>query len=65
MLVAPALRRVAIVASTRLPFARSQGAYATDGNQDVVYILELVENLEANCALTEHDIHVVIGRNED
>ena len=36
MLVAPALRRVAIVASTRLPFARSQGAYATDGNQEML-----------------------------
>ncbi len=33
MLVAPFVRRVAIVGSTRLPFARSHGAYAHLGNQ--------------------------------
>ena len=33
MLVIPAPRRVAIVASNRLPFARAHGAYAEDGNQ--------------------------------
>src|SRR5215510_8779080 len=36
MLVGPAVRRVAIVGGTRIPFARSMGAYAEASNQDML-----------------------------
>jgi acetyl-CoA C-acetyltransferase len=36
MLVGPAVRRVAILGSVRIPFARSYSAYATVGNQDML-----------------------------
>lgn len=36
MLVGSTVRRVAIVGSTRIPFARSMGAYATQSNQDML-----------------------------
>ena len=36
MLVVAAPRRVAIVASNRIPFARAHGAYAADGNQEML-----------------------------
>src|SRR4029077_10768148 len=36
MLVGSAVRRVAIVGSVRIPFARSYGAYATASNQDML-----------------------------
>ena len=36
MLVGPAARRVAILGSVRIPFARSYSAYATVGNQDML-----------------------------
>jgi acetyl-CoA C-acetyltransferase len=36
MLVGSAVRRVAIVGGVRIPFARSYGAYATAGNQDLL-----------------------------
>ena len=36
MLVIPAPRRVAIVAANRIPFARAHGAYADDGNQEML-----------------------------
>jgi acetyl-CoA C-acetyltransferase len=36
MLVGSAVRRVAIVGSVRIPFARSYSAYATVGNQDML-----------------------------
>jgi len=36
MLVGSTIRRVAIVGSTRIPFARSMGAYATQSNQDML-----------------------------
>ncbi len=36
MLVTPAPRRVAIVGANRIPFARAHGAYATDGNQEML-----------------------------
>ncbi len=49
MLVAPAVRRVAIVASTRLPFARSHGAYASDGNQEM--LTAVLRGLVERCGL--------------
>ena len=49
MLVAPTVRRVAIVASTRLPFARSQGAYAADGNQEM--LTAVLRGLVERCGL--------------
>jgi len=49
MLVAPAVRRVAIVASTRLPFARSHGAYAIDGNQEM--LTAVLRGLVERCGL--------------
>ncbi|MEY4376080.1 MAG: hypothetical protein RJB26_630 [Pseudomonadota bacterium] len=49
MLVAPAVRRVAIVASTRLPFARSHGAYATHGNQEM--LTAVLRGLVERCQL--------------
>jgi len=49
MLVAPVVRRVAIVASTRLPFARSQGAYAADGNQEM--LTAVLRGLVERCGL--------------
>jgi acetyl-CoA C-acetyltransferase len=36
MLISSAARRVAIVGGTRIPFARSYGAYARQGNQDLL-----------------------------
>jgi acetyl-CoA C-acetyltransferase len=36
MLVGAAVRRVAIIGSTRIPFARAMGAYATYTNQDLL-----------------------------
>src|SRR5215471_18417233 len=36
MLVGSAVRRVAIVGGTRIPFARAHGAYASVGNQDML-----------------------------
>ena len=36
MLVIPTPHRVAIVASNRIPFARAHGAYAEDGNQEML-----------------------------
>lgn len=36
MLVGSAVRRVAVVGSARIPFARSMGAYATYSNQDLL-----------------------------
>ena len=36
MLTLAAPRRVAIVGGTRIPFARSHGAYAGQGNQDLL-----------------------------
>jgi acetyl-CoA C-acetyltransferase len=36
MLVGPQVRRVAILGGVRIPFARSYGAYATAGNQDML-----------------------------
>jgi acetyl-CoA C-acetyltransferase len=36
MLVGPAIRRVAIVGSVRIPFARSYTAYASASNQDML-----------------------------
>ncbi|MCE3285006.1 MAG: acetyl-CoA acetyltransferase, partial [Steroidobacteraceae bacterium] len=36
MLVGHATRRVAIVGSARIPFARSMGAYAESSNQDML-----------------------------
>jgi acetyl-CoA C-acetyltransferase len=36
MLAGSAVRRVAIVGGTRIPFARAHGAYATVGNQDML-----------------------------
>ncbi|MFF4089696.1 acetyl-CoA C-acetyltransferase [Streptomyces nigra] len=35
-LLAPAVRRVAIIGGTRVPFARSDGPYATTSNQDML-----------------------------
>ncbi|WP_031478051.1 acetyl-CoA C-acetyltransferase [Streptomyces bicolor] len=35
-LLAPAVRRVAIIGGTRIPFARSDGPYATASNQDML-----------------------------
>jgi len=35
-LLAPAVRRVAIIGGTRVPFARSDGPYATASNQDML-----------------------------
>jgi acetyl-CoA C-acetyltransferase len=36
MLVGSAVRRVAILGGTRIPFARANGAYARVGNQDML-----------------------------
>ena len=36
MLISSAARRVAIVGGTRIPFARSYGAYARQGNQELL-----------------------------
>jgi acetyl-CoA C-acetyltransferase len=36
MLVGSTVRRVAIIGSTRIPFARSMGAYASQSNQDML-----------------------------
>ena len=36
MLAGSSVRRVAIIGGTRIPFARSMGAYATVGNQDML-----------------------------
>ena len=36
MLVGSAVRRVAILGGTRIPFARGNGAYARVGNQDML-----------------------------
>jgi acetyl-CoA C-acetyltransferase len=59
MLVGTTLRRVAIVASSRIPFARSHGAYAGQSNQDL--LTAALRALVDRCQLQGQRLGDVIG----